>query len=86
MKIVPKPEGFEMRQKRADKAEVSRLWLPEDAMHAASAAMKDPKLAILVAWYEKHENGHHVLKYRIWQEYPRASVALVADVMVDLSS
>lgn len=86
MKVLPRPEGFDLRFRRANQAKDATLWLPEDALYAASNDMKDPKIAVCVAWYEKCDNDNHAIKYRLWQEYPRASVALATDMMVDLSS
>lgn len=86
MKALPMPDGHELRMRRADKANNGQLWLPEDALYDASTAIEKPAIALVVAWYEKLDSGNHTIKYRIWQEYPRASVALAADLMTDLST
>jgi hypothetical protein len=87
LRALPKPDGFELREKRADKACDGRKWLPEDALYDASRQMHDdpPVGAMIVAWYARNEeSGNVVLKYRCWHEHDRQTMALAADLVRDL--
>ncbi len=83
LRALPKPDGFELREKRAEKADDGRKWLPEDALFDASRAMQDapPTQAMIVVWYSRNEDGKVVLKYRCWHEHDRQTMALAADLV-----
>lgn len=83
LKLVPKPDGYELREKRANKKENCELWLPEDALHSASKRMaaEPPVLAAVVAWYCRDEKGCLRVRYDVWQEHDRQSIALCSDLL-----
>jgi hypothetical protein len=87
LKQLPKPEGFELREKRAEKSDDGSKWLPEDALYDASTAMQEspPAGAMIVVWYSLAEGDKYALKYRIWQDGPRRAVGLAADLLGDLT-
>jgi hypothetical protein len=82
LKVLPKPEGFDLREKRAEKSESARDWLPEDALYDAAThiAEKGVAGALVICWYELSESGLPIAKYRCYNEDPRSSTALMADV------
>lgn len=88
MKLVPKPDGFDLREKRADKHADGSKWLPEDALFDASESLKKtpPVVAFLVAWYTRAPSGNLLLKYRVHYEHDRQGTALAADVLHDLQT
>ncbi len=88
LKAVPKDEGFELREKRAEKNSDGRKWLPCDALYDAYTQLKDepPSTALVIAWYHTDKDGTVRLKYRCWQEGTRQSVALAADLLAGLTS
>jgi hypothetical protein len=87
LKPLSKPEGFELRVKRAEKDDDATKWLPEDALHDASRAMQEsaPAGAMIVVWYTPAEDGKYAIRYRIWQDGPRRAVGLAADLLGDLT-
>jgi hypothetical protein len=58
VKLVPKPEGYELRTRRADKQESCEAWEPRDALYEASNLMdgKDVR-ACVVIWQEVDGKG-----------------------------
>lgn len=86
LRAVPKPEGFELREKRAAAADDGSKWLPADALYDASEAMKEspPSTACIIAWYTRLPNGKLALKYRCYYEHDRQAVALAADLAADI--
>lgn len=58
MKLVPKPEGFELRNKRSGKKESCEVWEPKDALYSASALMEGKNVsACVVIWQEIDSDG-----------------------------
>lgn len=58
LKLVPKPEGFELRDKRSDKTGRGSDWLPQDALYDASQQMdKENCIAVVIMWMEQKEDG-----------------------------
>ena len=88
LKVLPKPQGYDLRNIRAMRENNASIWLPEDAVFDASCAMKTepPAVACVVAWYTRLENGNLALKYRCFQEHDRQSIALAADLLGDLQA
>lgn len=41
MKIVPRPEGYDLRSKRSDRNGDGALWKPTDALYDAYEQIKD---------------------------------------------
>lgn len=78
--MVPKPEGFDLRNSRANKAHDGSKWLPEDALYDAYDAMAKASVttAMIVAWWEKAEDGTVHLNYRSYSEHPQQNIALVS--------
>jgi hypothetical protein len=62
---VQKPEGFDLREKRASKNGRASDWTPADAVYEASRAIKDKEVSELVVyWWEKDpETGDRFLKF-----------------------
>jgi hypothetical protein len=53
VKLVPKPEGYELRTRRADKQESCEAWEPRDALYEASQIMEGKDIrACVVIWQE----------------------------------
>lgn len=90
LKMVPKPEGYDMREKRATKAESGKQWLPDDALYQAFERINKgdakPVGAIAIVWYEKLDNGSLCVKYSISNEYDRQAIALLADALADMTA
>lgn len=66
LKIVPQPQGFELRQKRMDKASDGALWTPEDALYDVWREMQGKKVScVVVIWREEHdEDDSHTSRWR----------------------
>lgn len=65
MKLVPKPEGYELRTRRADKQESCEKWEPRDALYEASHLMQGKDVdACVVIWREADGKGGHSIKAR----------------------
>jgi hypothetical protein len=86
LKVLPKPEGHDLRNARAEKSESARDWLPEDALYEASKqiAEKGAMGAVVVAWYERSTDGLPVVKYCLSQSEPRQGIALMADTQFEM--
>lgn len=59
LRLVPKPEGFELRDKRSDKTNAADLWTPSDAVYAASLEIKGNVDAVTVIWRELNNKGKY---------------------------
>jgi hypothetical protein len=83
LKIVPQPEGFELRDARSDKNRCAADWLPADALYDASVeiAEKGAFGTVAVVWYERNDQGQPVVRWRIAESDPRLSTALLADAL-----
>lgn len=89
MKIIPKPEGFDLRAARADKAGDGRLWKPDDALYDAYQQMQTQpaNVALLIGWYHRVlPSGNLMVKFRIAYEHDRQGVALAADLLKDIQT
>lgn len=89
MKIVPKPEGWDMRHKRAEQANDAKLWEPTDILFDAYQLMQKnpPAVSAVVCWYTRNpESGNLVLKFTCAQEHDRQIVALAADFLSEISA
>lgn len=61
---VPKPEGFDLREKRAAKTDDAELWTAEDAIYSTFQRIKGKDITQLVVyWWERHEDGAEYLHY-----------------------
>jgi len=87
LKSVPKPQGFDLRQARADKSDCASHWLPEDALYDASLAMRadDPVIAAAVIWYVRDKSGKLSLRYRVHEQHSLQAVALVVDMLQQMA-
>jgi hypothetical protein len=85
MKLVPKPDGYELRAKRADKNDSAKEWTAADTLYHAQQHMQNAECCI-VTWYERVPDAGVKLKYWVSQTYDRQSVALAADLLADLTS
>ena len=86
LKVLPKPEGYDLRAARAEKSGSARDWLPEDALYDASKRIAENGAhgAVVVCWYEKNEEGLPVVKYTASQSDPRWVISLVADTQFEM--
>ncbi len=86
IRIVQKPEGFDLRLARAKKEDSGKCWTPVDILYDASQLMKEfpPTQAAIVAWYTRLPNGNLQIKYDVSFEHDRQGVALAADLLKDL--
>lgn len=63
LKLVPKPEGFELRDRRSDKSGMGKDWEPQDALFDASQEIAKPDVdcdAVLVIYRKRLENGSYL--------------------------
>lgn len=66
LRVVPKPVGFELRDKRSEKANDASRWTPADAIYDASQRIAGREVTQLVVyWWEKDSTmgGREVLKW-----------------------
>ena len=88
LEIVPKPEGYELRERRAEKKGSGMEWKPLDALYSASQHMHGeypPTVACAVVWYTRTTEGKLTLKWDIAYETERAHVALAADFLKEMT-
>lgn len=65
MKLIPKPEGFELRDKRSDKTADASKWNTADALFDASNEMsKQDTDGVIVCWREQYKDGTSKIHYR----------------------
>ena len=88
LKAVPKPDGHELRLKRACRNEDASKWLPEDALYDAYEGLKttSAEAAMIVAWYTRLPDGNLSIKYRCYSEHDRQHVALASDLLASLQT
>lgn len=86
LKMLPKPEGYDLRAARADRSGSARDWLPEDALYDAAKriAEKGAHGAVVVCWYEQSEEGQPVVKYAAAHSDSRWALALLADTQFEM--
>ena len=86
LKVLPKPDGYDLRAARAEKSGSARDWLPEDALYSASKQIAEDGVqgAVVVCWYGKSATGLPTIKYAISQSEPRWAVALMADALFEM--
>ena len=83
LKLVPKPEGFELRDKRSSKSNNVDDWLPTDALYDAQYEMthiEDPKMKVVstaVIWFVETEEGALILRTRFASNSPHLLLRLV---------
>lgn len=64
MSDVEKPEGYDLREKRADKASDAKKWTPPDALYSSAERIKGKEITQLVAyWWERQEDGSERLRW-----------------------
>ncbi len=64
MKLVSRPEGFDLRERRAKKQGDAKQWTPADALYDASersAKMDVTQLAVY--WWERLGDGTEELRW-----------------------
>lgn len=65
MKLIPKPEGFELRDKRADKSGDGADWQVGDAVYDAQQEINKVDCnAVLVIWQKVEADGTTSTNYR----------------------
>lgn len=64
LKLVPKPEGFDLRNARADKTNQAKDWQPADAIYWASQKASQVEMTqVMVVWWEKQADGTEKLNF-----------------------
>ena len=88
LKVVTKPEGWDLRNARAMKTDDATLWQCGDVLFDAQELMKKfpPTVAAVVVWYTRNPNGSISLKYTCAQEHERQIVALATDFMTEIAA
>jgi hypothetical protein len=88
LKLVDKPEGWDLRNLRAAKENDASKWECADVLFDAQEIMKTrpPAVAAAVIWYSRNENGSITLKYTCAHEHDRQLVALAADFLSEMAS
>ncbi len=65
MKLVQKPEGYELRTRRAEKKESCEEWEPRDALYESQQMMEGKEVrACVVIWQEVEPDGTKKTKGR----------------------
>lgn len=87
LKMVEKPEGFDLSVRRSEKKASATEWFPKDALYSASKELdgKPPAKALMVAWYEMDAEGAQFFRYRLYCEHPNDATALGADIFRKLT-
>lgn len=82
LKVIPKPEGYDMAVRRADKTTNALNWGIADALYSAYEDMqKKPAVkAIVIGWYEEDENGEITLRNRIAGDTNNDMTALAVEL------
>lgn len=61
---VDKPEGYDLREKRADKANDAGVWTAQDAVYSTAQRIKDQNVSQLVVyWWERKPDGSEVMHW-----------------------
>ena len=64
MTTVEKPDGYEFREKRADKENKAALWTAQDAIYNTSERIRDKDVTQFVAyWWERGPDGSEYLRW-----------------------
>ncbi len=89
LRLLPKPDGHDLRVKRATKAQDASQWLPEDALFEVSTLMgkRAPTGAFIAAWYEECDCGCGNIRLRVrqWHERHTDTIALATEVFRELT-
>ncbi len=65
-KEIPKPAGFDLRNKRSNKSNKASDWTPADALYAAHLAVKENGAQeLIVLWWEPQSDGTRYLRWRM---------------------
>lgn len=58
MKLIPKPEGFDLRDRRSAKSCSGSDWQPADALYSAQQRILSAKAdTVMIIWREIDEQG-----------------------------
>jgi hypothetical protein len=55
VRLVPKPEGYEWRDKRSNKSNCPADWTPADALYDASQRIEGKQVTDLVVYWWEHD-------------------------------
>jgi hypothetical protein len=81
MTDVEKPFGFDLRDKRSDKSNSAKDWLPADALFAASVQSAEDKTdTVLVLWRERLPEGGWILHWRAAGPEDSVAALLIAAI------
>jgi len=65
LRLVEKPQGYELRDRRSNKTEDPSQWTPADAVYDASERIRGKEVTQLVVYWWERENGREVLKWAV---------------------
>lgn len=65
MKVVPKPEGFDLRNRRSDRTNKAYDWLAQDVLYDASTLIPPEAKTCIVIWQEENDDGATETRYRV---------------------
>lgn len=64
LRLVPKPDGYELRDKRSTKEDDPSVWTPADALYDASERIRGKDVSQLVVyWWERKPDGREVMMW-----------------------
>jgi len=64
MTAVEKPEGYDFREKRADKENKAALWTAQDAIYNTAERIKSESVTQLVVyWWARNAEGDEVMHW-----------------------
>jgi hypothetical protein len=84
MKLISKPEGFDLRDKRSDKSNKGADWTVQDALFDASKTIAEAKAhcsGALVLWREVDAQGNGSTHYRYAGDFEMNAPALIVSGM-----
>lgn len=68
LRLVPKPDGFELRERRSGRDRDGSQWQPQDALYDASRKIEEATgrvTSVVVIWREEFEDDNsQVTNYR----------------------
>lgn len=87
LKVVPKPEGFDLRQRRADRDHDATAWAVHDALYESALEMDSPPESgridgVVIGWRVNYDDGTFSTFYRqAGQCGPALLVAILGKMM-----
>lgn len=64
MSDIEKPEGYDLREKRANKSDDAKQWTPQDAIYNTAERIKEQNVTqLIVYWWERTPDGKELLHW-----------------------